>query len=160
MEYLDKVLGVKVTYNDVEFKHLPNFIATRYRLRMVSMIEQKMIFLYPKTELEQIEVLKKHIARIQNNENLPVVLVLKELSFRQKEYLIREKIPFIVDGKQIYLPIKSLESKWLMWICRNGAAPKKRQGKKYFHRRRCFYCISFMEAHRNYLQVKLRRTWN
>ena len=33
MEYLDKVLGVKVTYDDVEFKHLPNFIATRYRLR-------------------------------------------------------------------------------------------------------------------------------
>lgn len=72
MEYLDKVLGVKVTYDDVEFKHLPNFIATRYRLRMVSMNEQKMIFLYPKTELEQIEVLKKHIARIQNNENLPI----------------------------------------------------------------------------------------
>ena len=108
MEYLDKVLGVKVTYDDVEFKHLPNFIATRYRLRMVSMIEQKMIFLYPKTELEQIEVLKKHIARIQKNENLPVVLVLKELSFRQKEYLIREKIPFIVDGKQIYLPFMAV----------------------------------------------------
>ena len=108
MEYLDKVLGVKVTYDDVEFKHLPNFIATRYRLRMVSMIEQKMIFLYPKTELEQIEVLKKHIARIQKNENLPVVLVLKELGFRQKEYLIREKIPFIVDGKQIYLPFMAV----------------------------------------------------
>ena len=108
MEYLDKVLGVKVTYDDVEFKYLPNFIATRYRLRMVSMIEQKMIFLYPKTELEQIEVLKKHIARIQKNENLPVVLVLKELSFRQKEYLIREKIPFIVDGKQIYLPFMAV----------------------------------------------------
>ena len=108
MEYLDKVLGVKIIYDDVEFKHLPNFIATRYRLRMVSMNEQKMIFLYPKTELEQIEVLKKHIARIQNNENLPVVLVLKELSFRQKEYLIREKIPFIVDGKQIYLPFMAV----------------------------------------------------
>ena len=108
MEYLDKVLGVKVTYDDVEFKHLPNFIATRYRLQMVSMNEQKMIFLYPKTELEQIEVLKKHIARIQNNENLPIVLVLKELSFRQKEYLIREKIPFIVDGKQIYSPFMAV----------------------------------------------------
>ena len=72
------------------------------------MIEQKMIFLYPKTELEQIEVLKKHNARIQKNENLPVVLVLKELSFRQKEYLIREKIPFIVEGKQIYLPFMAV----------------------------------------------------
>ena len=108
MEYLDKVLGVKVTYEDVEFKHVPNFIATRYRLQMVSMNEQKMIFLYPKTELEQIEVLKKHIARIQKNENLPIVLVLKELSYRQKEYLIREKIPFIVEGKQIYLPFMAV----------------------------------------------------
>ena len=103
MEYLNKVLGIKVIYEDVDFKHLPNFIATRYRLQMVSMNEQKMIFLYPKTELEQIEVLKKHIARIQKNENFPIVLVLKQLSYRQKEYLIREKIPFIVDGKQIYL---------------------------------------------------------
>ena len=108
MEYLNKVLGVKVIYEDANFKHLPNFIATRYRLQMVSMNDQRMIFLYPKTELEQIEVLKKHIARIQNNENLPVVLVLKELSFRRKEYLIREKIPFIVDGKQISLPFMAV----------------------------------------------------
>ena len=69
---------------------------------------QKVIFLYPKTELEQFEVLKKHIARIQKKENLPVVLVLNELSYRQKEYLLREKIPFIVDGKQIYLPFMSV----------------------------------------------------
>lgn len=108
MEYLNKVLGIKVAYENVEFKHLPNFIATRYHLQMVSMNGQKVIFLFPKTELEQIEVLKKHIARIQRNENLPVVLVLKELGFRQKEYLIREKIPFIVEGRQIYLPFMAL----------------------------------------------------
>ena len=107
----------------------------------------------PKTELEQIEILKKHIARIQNNENLPVALVLKELSFRQKEYLIREKIPFIVDGKQIYLPFMEV---YLQERC----SAEKCHGKKYFHWRRCFYCISFMEAHRNYPQVRLRRTWN
>ena len=153
MEYLNKVLGVKVTYEDVDFKHLPNFIVTRYRLQMVSMNEQKMVFLYPKAELEQIEVLKKHIARIQKNENLPVVLVLKELSYRQKEYLIREKIPFIVEGKQIYLPFMAL---YLQERC----SAEKSHGKKSFHRRRCFYCISFMEGHRNYPQVKLRRTWN
>ena len=108
MEYLNKVLGVKVDYEDVEFEHLPNFIATRYQLQMVSMNEQKVIFLYPKIELEQIEVMKKHIAWIRKNEHLPVVLVLTELSYRQKEYLIREKIPFVVDGKQIYLPFMAV----------------------------------------------------
>lgn len=108
MEYLDKVLGIKVNYESVDFKHLPNFIVTRYHLRMMSMNGQRAIFLYSKTELERIEVLKKHIARIRENENLPVVLVLKELSYRQKEYLIREKIPFIVEGKQIYLPFMAI----------------------------------------------------
>ena len=108
MEYLYKVLGIKVTYERTEFDHLPNYIAVRYRLLKVSMDGQKAIFLYPKTELEQIEVLKKHIARIQKKENLPVALVLNELSYRQREYLLREKIPFIVDGKQIYLPFMSV----------------------------------------------------
>ncbi len=108
MEYLDKVLGIKVVYENVEFKHLPNFIATRYRLQMVSMDGQRAIFLYPKTEPEQIEALKKHIARIQQNANFPVVLILREVTFRQKEYLIREKIPFIVEKRQIYLPFMAL----------------------------------------------------
>lgn len=137
MEYLNKVLGIEVTYENVEFTHLPNFIVTRYRLQMASMNGTKVIFLYPKTELEPIEVLKKHIARIQKNENMPVVLVLKEIISRQKEYLIRERIPFIVEGRQIYLPL------WHC-ICSKGAMPKESHGKKYSHRRRCFYYISFM----------------
>ena len=58
MEYLNKVLGIEVTYENVEFTHLPNFIVTRYRLQMASMNGKKVIFLYPKTELEPIEVLK------------------------------------------------------------------------------------------------------
>lgn len=58
MEYLNKVLGIEVTYENVEFTHLPNFIVTRYRLQMASMNGTKVIFLYPKTELEPIEVLK------------------------------------------------------------------------------------------------------
>ncbi len=108
MEYLDKVLGIKVIYEDVEFKNLPNFIVTRYRLQMVSMDKKRGIFLYPKTELDPINVLKKHIDRIQKNEDLPIVLVLKGISFRQKEYLIRDRIPFIVEGRQIYLPFMAV----------------------------------------------------
>ena len=89
---------------------------------MVSMNEQKVIFLYPKTELEQIEVLKKYIAWIQKNENLTVVLVLKELSFRQKEYLIREKTHFIVEGKQIYLPFMAV---YLQERCSTEKKPRE-----------------------------------
>ena len=41
MKYLDKVLGIEVTYENVEFKHLPNFIAARYCLQMVAMNGQR-----------------------------------------------------------------------------------------------------------------------
>ena len=122
MEYLNKVLGIEVTYENVDFKHLPNFIVTRYRLQMASMNGKKVIFLYPKTELEQIVVLKKHIARIQKNENMPIVLVLKEIISRQKEYLIRERIPFIVEGRQIYLPFMAL---YLQQRCNAERKPRE-----------------------------------
>lgn len=123
MEYLNKVLGIEVTYENVDFKHLPNFIVTRYRLQMASMNGKKVIFLYPKTELEQIVVLKKHIARIQKNENMPIVLVLKEITSRQKEYLIRERIPFIVEERQIYLPFMAL---YLQQRCNAERKPHKK----------------------------------
>ena len=122
MEYLNKVLGIEVTYENVDFKHLPNFIVTRYRLQMASMNGKKVIFLYPKTELEQIVVLKKHIARIQKNENMPIVLVLKEITSRQKEYLIRERIPFIVEERQIYLPFMAL---YLQQRCNAERKPRE-----------------------------------
>ena len=56
-----KVLGIKATVQRAEFDHLPNYIAVRYRLQKVSMEGQKVIFLDPKTELEQIEDLKAQL---------------------------------------------------------------------------------------------------
>lgn len=108
MDYLNEVLGVKVIYEDVILNRFPNFIITRYQLQVVSLDKKRTIFLYPKTELEQIAILKKHIKKIQDSENLPVVLILEQITARQKEYLIREKIPFIVTNKQIYLPFMAV----------------------------------------------------
>ena len=51
MEYLNKILGIEVVDENVALTHLPNFIATRYRLQLVSMNGQRAIFLYPATEL-------------------------------------------------------------------------------------------------------------
>lgn len=108
MEYLNKVLGVQVEYNNYVFNHIPNFINTRYEIKKVAIDNQSAFFLYPKVELEQIAAVKKHIVRVQKIESLPVVLILEHMTYRQKEYLIREKIPFIVEGKQIYLPFMAI----------------------------------------------------
>ena len=104
MEYLKRVLGIEVLYENKALEHLPNFISTRYDSQKVSLSGQKAVFLYPKTELEQVETLKKHLERVKKVADCPVILVLDQITARQKEYLLREKIAFIVDGKQIYLP--------------------------------------------------------
>lgn len=104
MEYLKHVLGIHVTYDNCEIESVPNFIDTRYRLQRVSLDGMKAVFVYPKTEPDAVNLLKKHLERIENAVGFPAVLILDCLTYRQKEYLLRDRIPFVVDGKQIYLP--------------------------------------------------------
>ena len=104
VEYLYHVLGVRVVYSDVIPKSMPNFIVARYRLQLVTIDGKTAVFVYPKTDIEAVSVVKKHLERIERIEAVPAILVLEHLTSRQKEYLLRDHIPFIVDGKQIYLP--------------------------------------------------------
>ena len=108
MDYLNHVLGIRVIYSDDAAKSMPGFIDARYRIRRVTLDGKEVVFLYPKTELESVSVLKKHIDRIQRTEGAPAVLVPERLTYRQKEYLLRSHIPFIVEGKQIYLPFMAV----------------------------------------------------
>ena len=62
MEYLQKVLGLKLTYIMMTL-NIYQFIGTRYVLRNVLLDRQKAVFIYPKTELEQIETLKNIFQR-------------------------------------------------------------------------------------------------
>ncbi len=104
MEYLERVLGIRVVYQEDEPGNMPNYIASRYRIRKVTLDGKEALFLYPKTELDSVSTIKKQIDRIGKVSGVPVVLVLENLTYRKKEYLLRERIPFIVEGKQIYLP--------------------------------------------------------
>lgn len=64
--------------------------------------------MYPKKNLDQIASVRKHIAKIQKMEALPVVIVLENLKRNQRNYLITAKIPFIVPFKQLYLPFMGI----------------------------------------------------
>ena len=108
MDYIKRVLGLDVVYINDNSKNYPNYIVVRYRIQKISINDLKMFFIYLKTELESITTLEKHINKIKEYENIPVVLILDKISYRQKEYLIKERIPFIVEGKQIYLPFMAI----------------------------------------------------
>ena len=108
MEYLNHVLGIQVIYKGDTLNTLPNFINARYRVQKVTLDGRPAIFVYPKEELETVSSVKKHLDRIARTGEAPTVLVPDRLTYRQKEYLLREHVPFIVDRKQIYLPFMAL----------------------------------------------------
>ncbi len=108
MEYLYRVLGYETVYQDEILKSMPSYICSRYRLRKVTIDGNQAIFVYPKNELDSVNHIRKHIERIEREVNAPAVLVLDRLTYRQKEYLLRDRIPFVVDGKQIYLPFMAV----------------------------------------------------
>lgn len=108
MEYLKSVLGIRVVYGTGNITGVPNYIYDRYRLQEVSLDGKKAVFVYPNAELDAVDVIKKHLKRIQAAMEAPAILVLDHLTYRQREYLLRDHIPFVVDGKQIYLPFMAV----------------------------------------------------
>ena len=105
MEYLMHVFGIKTVYHENDnIQSLPNYIHTRYNVKAVTLDGTKAVFVYPVSKPDSVNAVKKHLDRIQTVLGATPVLILDRLTFRQKEYLLRERIPFIVDGKQIYLP--------------------------------------------------------
>lgn len=107
MDYLDRVLGINVVYYEI-ISSLPNYINSRYKVQRVALDGQAAAFVYPKTELDPAGALKKHFDRIRNSCGMAAVLVTDRLTYRRKEYLLREHIPFVVKEKQIYLPFMAV----------------------------------------------------
>lgn len=109
MDYIENVLGIKVQYETWQYEaELPYYIMDHYELKLVIIGSVRAIFLYPKAELDQILSLKKQIARIQRLEAIPVVIVLQHISRNRREYMISAHIPFVVPGRQIYLPFMGI----------------------------------------------------
>ena len=105
MEFLTRTLGVKVHYKDDEaMPSLPRYINERYSISKVKLDGVDAAFVYPKNDLDPFNIVKKHLNKIGAVFGVVPVLVLSQLLSRQRDSLLADHIPFIVDGKQIYLP--------------------------------------------------------
>lgn len=105
MDYIEKMLGVKVNHGPWAMSgKLPYYLTERYQTESVAIGNVHTIFLYPKGEPEQIGTLQKHISRIQQAEQLPVVTVLAAVNRHRRNALLDAHIPFVVPEKQLYLP--------------------------------------------------------
>lgn len=105
MDILTDILGMDATYTQWNKEHkLPFYIAAGYDFRKAEIDGCCCILIYPKDSLPTLPALKKQIKRIQQEGQLPVAIRVKSMSAFRRKNMIQNKIPFIIEEKQIYLP--------------------------------------------------------
>lgn len=108
MEWLKDLLGIQVQYEHQLPLQLPSYIQSHYRIQPAVLDGLEVLFLSPADRPEPAATLKKHMSRAEEKTGRRVILVLKSLTTRQKESLIRKRIPFLVEKKQVYLPFMGI----------------------------------------------------
>ena len=100
----ENVFGIPIRYETWNKQDsLPLYIAGSYDFRIAYIDEKRCLTIKPVEELVTLPALKKQIAKIQEVDNVPVVLELRTVSAYRKRSLIENLIPFITE-KQVFLP--------------------------------------------------------
>lgn len=98
------LFGLQVKYGNWNKKNsLPLYIASGFSFKTAYIENVRCVMIKPKEELATIPSLKKQISKIQEVDNVPVILKVDSVSSYRRKSLIENKIPFIT-GKQVFLP--------------------------------------------------------
>jgi hypothetical protein len=106
INYINEVLGIRITYKEVapeKLKNLPFFLAKGYDFGEIRLFNQKIVLLIVKDDFTT-EVLRTHLTKVHNTLNAIVVAVIPPVDAYKRSRLIEKRIPFIVPGKQMYMP--------------------------------------------------------
>jgi DNA-binding MarR family transcriptional regulator len=107
MEYIADTLGINVAVNEAPWAgtmNLQYFLIDAYNFEFMILGNVSCLFVKPKGELAAISAVKKHFGIITEQAGVPLVLVPETLNAKQRKALIAAKIPFVLDGSQLYLP--------------------------------------------------------
>jgi DNA-binding MarR family transcriptional regulator len=107
MRYIEETLGIKVMTDNTPWdgtRRLQYFLTDSYAFEPMTLGDVKSLIVKPKGTLAAVPALKKHLTRIAEQTDAPIVLVPETLTAKQRKALIAARIPFVVDGNQLYLP--------------------------------------------------------
>lgn len=104
MEMLKDIFGVQVQYDCWNKQGaLPIYIEQSYDFVLAKLCDIRCLLVSPREELVTLPALKKQIKRIQEIDNVPVVIKLSKITFYRRKKMIENRVPFITC-KQVYLP--------------------------------------------------------
>lgn len=104
-EFLEKSLrqNVIMTENKEVYKKLPLAYRGRYNIFTVEMNGVLWMAIYPKENVG-LAMLRRDRAGVEKMIGLNCAIFLDRTTFYIKEKLMEEGIPFVIDGKQVFLP--------------------------------------------------------
>jgi len=105
-KYLKDALGIETEINPLKadkLKNLPVYITSEYSIHHINLYRQDLLLVLVKGNFTT-ERLRKHLDTIRAAFNTNTVAVISHLEAYKRLRLIEKKIPFIIPGKQMYLP--------------------------------------------------------
>ena len=115
IRYVQEILGVPVSVESwLESRNLPQYMREEYEYSVikfrVELFSSEYLLLLDMREREQpASRLGKHIERVQQLFDGDVVYVRRSVTSYNRKRLIKHRIPFIVPGNQLYLPMLGLD---------------------------------------------------
>lgn len=105
MLFVEEALNIRIKYTGKECGYkLPYAYLSAFEIKEVLLGSVKAVFVKPIYNTESLDSIKRKIMYISKQLMLPAVLIMVDLIPRQRQSLVKDGIPFVVEGKQIYLP--------------------------------------------------------
>jgi len=108
IENVDEQLTIKpwLKKND-----LPIFLRDSYNFYEMTILGTRCIMLEAVDEMPNVDQLQKHIKQIKNLADRQIVLFYKDITRYRRKSLIKDRIAFVIDDGQMYLPFLGLHLK-------------------------------------------------
>lgn len=104
VEYIEKLLHLKAEeFAFEQIAVLPLYLKNAYTYSILKLVGVECLAVKPK-EKTNLASVRKHYRQLKKITGLECVFVFEELSRYAKQRMTAEGMPFIIEGKQIYMP--------------------------------------------------------
>lgn len=109
--YVHDALGVSVTTAPWSGAgHLPHFLKERYSFAQAELLGLHALLVIDTSPEEQSPAtVRKHLDMLQNKQNGDLIYVRAQVAAYNRKRLIEQKVPFIIPGNQMYLPMLAID---------------------------------------------------
>lgn len=110
-QYLQETIGIRVDLHPWEKSDwLPQFLPERYRFLKADILGTDCLFMVDAGEDEQTPgAVSRHLDQVRDRTGLDAVYVRQAVTSYGRKRLIERKVPFIVPGNQLYLPMLAID---------------------------------------------------